>query len=135
MIWTWKVRSNRIDLDGSGPLEEGEFPNTTLETVYVVIHGEEIGRKMGGGRVLFLFSVGRVPTLPPLLVTSGVSDSPSAHSHCIRNWTGGRVGSELAEVRTDADVEIMIRRFAPLLKFALDETFAKFSSNGVSNID
>ena len=45
------------------------------------------------------------------------------------------MGSELAEVRTDADVEVMIRKFTPLLKFALDETFAKFSSNGVSNID
>ena len=43
---------------------------------------------------------------------------------------GGRKGSELAEVRTEADAEKMVERFTPLLQHALDEVFDKFSSDG-----
>jgi len=45
---------------------------------------------------------------------------------------GGSEGSELAEVRTEADAQRMIARFTPTLRNALDKVFCQFSSDGES---
>lgn len=45
---------------------------------------------------------------------------------------GGSEGAELVEIRTEADAQRMINRFTPLLQFALDQVFEKFSSDGES---
>jgi hypothetical protein len=45
---------------------------------------------------------------------------------------GGRKGSELAEVKTEADVQMMVERFTPILRDAIDGVFNQFSSNGVT---
>ena len=111
-----------VDFDGNCLLDEDEFQQL-LETAYVAVYGEEIEKK----KVEFFKAF------------------ESNDGHCIIELTkdqfkerlialqqeieGGRKGSEIAEVRTDADVQHMVERFTPLLRYSLDEVFSKFSKN------
>jgi endonuclease/exonuclease/phosphatase family metal-dependent hydrolase/Ca2+-binding EF-hand superfamily protein len=114
----------RIDLDGNGLLDEQEF-QTLLEDVYLTIFGEEIEKQ-------------RTEFFAGFQKTGAGADSSELTREQFterllalhQELEGGRRGSELAEVRTEADVQKMIDRFTPLLHAALDEVFNKFSSNG-----
>jgi len=124
----------RIDLDGNGLLDEDEF-QTLLETVYVAIYGEEIEKQ----RTEFFAGFREKGNDD----NDGDDDDESKNSSSEltreqfterllalhQEIEGGRRGSELAEVRTEADVRKMIDRFTPLFRRALDEVFDKLSSN------
>ena len=120
---------DRIDLDGNGLLEEGEY-QTLLENVYVTIYGEDIERQRGeffsGFRRTGASDVDAAPEVRGLTREQFTERLLALH----QELNGGRTGSELAEVRTEADVDIMIKRFSPLLVRALDEVFDKYSCNG-----
>ncbi|KAL9178623.1 hypothetical protein ACHAXT_001961 [Thalassiosira profunda] len=106
-----------LDLDGNGILDEDEY-QTLLEKVYVAIYGDEIERQ----RAEFFAGFGE-----SALTKEQFTERLQALHQEIE---GGRTGSELAEVRTEADVETMMARFTPLLQLALDEVFDALSSNG-----
>lgn len=120
-----------IDLDKNGLLDEIEYQHL-LENVYVRIYGDEIKRKKDE----FFMGFRRKDIVDA--ISNGVLADLTREQFTERllalhqELDGGRVGSELAEVKTDADVEIMIQRFTPLLKHALNVIFDKFSSNGIS---
>lgn len=113
-----------IDLDGNGLLDEEEF-QTLLETMYVTIYGEEIERQ----RAKFFagFQKKGEGDFSKELTREQFTDRLLALH---QELEGGRKGSELAEVKTEADAQKMIERFTPLLQDALDAVFEKFSSNG-----
>lgn len=121
---------DEIDLDGNGLLDEDEF-QTLLQNVYVKIYGEDIekhrteffaGFRMTGGDTNG-DSVGDSDELTREQFTQRLL---ALH----QELEGGRTGSELAEVRTEADVQKMKERFTPLLQKGVDAVFDNFSSNG-----
>ncbi len=122
---------DQIDLDNNGLLDEGEF-QTLLENFYVTIYGEDIERHRGeffsGFRRTGAADADATPKVINLTREQFTERLLALH----QKLNGGRTGSELAEVRTEADVDIMIKRFTPLLVCALDELFDKFSSNGLT---
>ena len=109
---------------GNGLLDEEEF-QFLLEDTYLTIYGEEIEQHRED------FFSNFQPT----------SNNDNSNSELTREQfterllalyqelEGGRTGSELAEVRTDADAKKVVERFTPLLNEALDFVFEKFSSN------
>ena len=111
-----------IDLDGNGLLDEEEY-QSLLETSYVAIYGRDIEEK----RVEFFttFKTEGESGVKELTKEQFTERLLALH----QELDGGRQGSELAEVRTEADVDKMIERFTPLLRHALDEVFSKFSGN------
>ena len=113
-----------IDLDGNGLLDEDEF-QSLLEDTYISIYGKEIEKQ----RADFFagFQTGTNESKDKELTREQFTERLLALH---QELEGGRKGSELAEVRTDADAEKMVQRFTPLLCRALDAVFAKFSSNG-----
>ena len=115
----------KIDLDGNGLLDEDEFQQL-LETAYVAIYGGEIEKK----RVEFFkaFKKDDESDIKELTKEQFTERLLALQ----QELDGGRTGSELAEVRTEADVQKMIERFTPLLRYSLDEVFGKFSENGES---
>jgi Ca2+-binding EF-hand superfamily protein/endonuclease/exonuclease/phosphatase family metal-dependent hydrolase len=113
----------RIDLDGNGLLDEDEFQRL-LETSYVAIYGGEIENK----RIEFFKAFKKDDELGIKELTKEQFTERLLALH--QEIDGGRKGSELAEVRTEADVQKMIERFTPLLRDTLDEVFHKFSENG-----
>mmetsp|Transcript_31894 Transcript_31894/g.48523 ORF Transcript_31894/g.48523 Transcript_31894/m.48523 type:complete len:737 (-) Transcript_31894:28-2238(-) len=115
-----------IDLDGNGLLDEEEF-QTLLETMYVTIYGEEITRHRAE---FFEGFQKRIEGDTSKELTRKQFTDRLLELH--QELEGGRKGSQLAEVRTDADAQKMIERFTPLLQDALDEVFDKFSSNGAT---
>ena len=120
-----------IDLDKNGLLDEVEYQHL-LENVFVRIYGEEINRKKDEFFTGFRRK-GGVDAISSNEVLDLTRDQFTERLLALhQELDGGRVGSELAEVKTEADVEIMIQRFTPLLKHALNVIFDKFSSNGIS---
>jgi len=112
----------RIDLDGNGLLDEDEFQQL-LETAYVAIYGGDIKKK----RVEFFKAFKKDDERDIKELTKEQFTERLLALH--QELDGGRTGSELAEVRTEADVKKMIERFTPLLRHSLDEVFSKFSEN------
>jgi len=112
----------RIDLDGNGLLDEDEFQQL-LETAYVAIYGGEIEKK----RVEFFKAFKKDDEHDIRELTKEQFTERLLALH--QELDGGRKGSELAEVRTEADVRKMIERFTPLLRHSLDEVFSQFSGN------
>jgi Ca2+-binding EF-hand superfamily protein len=115
----------QIDLDKNGFLDEDEFQEL-LKTAYLSIYGEEIDSK----RTEFFKAFQKNVNKSDKELTKEQFTERLLALH--QELEGGRKGSELAEVRTDADVQKMIERFTPLLKSALDEVFHKFSSDGIA---
>ncbi|KAL7549368.1 hypothetical protein ACHAWF_012639 [Thalassiosira exigua] len=116
----------QIDLDGNGLLDEDEF-QTLLETVYVAINGDDIKRHRTEFFVGFHEAGGPGSDSAEELTRDQFAERLRALH---QELEGGRSGSELAEVRTEADAERMIERFTPLLRFALDKAFDSLSGNG-----
>lgn len=112
----------KIDLDSNGLLDEDEFQHL-LETAYVYIYGEEIKNK----RVEFFKAFTKDDERDNEELTKEQFTERLLALH--QELDGGRTGSELAEVRTEADVQKMIERFTPLLRHSLDEVFSRFSEN------
>ena len=123
---------DEIDLDGNALLDEDEFQQL-LETAYTSIYGDEIERSRSE---FFAGFSGGAKNNGNNEASDGSELSLTREQFTERllalhqELEGGRLGSELAEVRTNADAEKVIDRFTPLLQQALDEVFAKFSSNG-----
>ncbi|KAL7509492.1 hypothetical protein ACHAXN_006478 [Cyclotella atomus] len=113
---------DKIDLDGNGFLDEDEYQEL-LKTAYLSIYGEEIDMKRNEFFTSFQNNAGNELTKEQF-----TERLLALH----QELEGGRKGSELAEVKTDADVQKMIERFTPLLRNAIDEVFRKFSANGVT---
>lgn len=107
-----------IDLDGNNAIDKDEI-QSLLETVYLGIYGEQI-------------------KLQKTAFFSGFQDQKGLSlGQFIEKLTalqqeleGGSEGSELVEVRTEADAQRMIARFSPLLKKSLDAVFDQFSDDG-----
>lgn len=106
-------------------LDEEEF-QFLLEDTYLTIYGKEIEQH-------------RADFFSNFQSTSNNDNSNSELTReqfterllaLYQELEGGRTGSELAEVRTDADAKKVVERFTPLLNEALDFVFEKFSSNG-----
>ena len=113
----------KIDLDGNGLLDENEY-SKLLESVYVSIYGEEIDKQ----RSDFFTCFKQMDTWDGTeeLTKEQFTDRLLALH---QELDGARTGTQLTEVRTEADAEKMIERFTPLLQHALDTVFDKFSSN------
>ena len=116
-----EVLFERIDLDGNGLLDEDEF-RQLLETTYKAIYGGEIEKKRAEFFKAFKTDEFEIKELTKEQFTERLL---ALH----QELDGGRKGSELAEVRTEADVQKMIERFTPLLRHSLDEVFSQFSGN------
>ena len=112
----------RIDLDGNGFLDEDEFQEL-LKAAYLETYGTEIKMK----RTEF-FKAFQNNEEPNKELTKERFKERLLALH--QELSGGRKGSELAEVKTEADVQKMIERFTPVLKNSIEEVFTKFSSTG-----
>jgi endonuclease/exonuclease/phosphatase family metal-dependent hydrolase/Ca2+-binding EF-hand superfamily protein len=110
-----------IDLDGNNLIDEDEVV-TLLESVYVAIYRPQIVEE----RRKFFDGFTASATSETALSREQLTERLIALQ---QELEGGSEGSELVEVRTEADAQRMIDRFSPLLKSALDQVFENFSSD------
>jgi len=113
-----------LDLDGNNRIDEDEIQQL-LESVYVNTCGRyqivEDEREQFfsnfWGKTTHRIGLSREQLAGKLLALQ-------------QELEGGSSGTELVEIRTEADARIMIERFTPALKGALDHVFDEFSSDG-----
>merc|ERR1712161_146700 len=110
-----------IDLDGNSFIDEEEIQKL-LESVYVAKYGQQIEFE----RRAFFNGFKTPTTSHTVLSRKQVTEKLIALQ---QELEGGKEGSELVEIRTEADAQRMIDRFSPLLQRALDHVFDKFSSD------
>ena len=112
-----------IDLDGNNVIDENEI-QSLLESVYLAIYGEQIKAQ----RTNFFngFQESRQVDQKGLPREQFIEKLSALQ----QELEGGSEGSELVEVRTEADAQRMIARFSPLLKTSLDHVFDQFSDDG-----
>jgi len=121
----------RIDLDGNNIIDAEEVSELII-SVYMTVYGREPthpeqnkifdgfrGREAGGDSD---FELSREELAENLMALQ-------------QELEGGSEGSELVEIRTEADANRMVTRFSPKLASALDHVFDKLSSNGDSLVE
>jgi hypothetical protein len=115
-----------IDLDGNNIIDAEEVLEL-IESVYLTVYGRQPSEDernifFGGFRGL---ETGRKSY-------SGLSREQLTGNLMAlqQELEGGSEGSELVEVRTEADAQRMIARFSPALKNSLDQVFDELSSGG-----
>lgn len=110
-----------IDLDGNNLVDEDEIQKL-LESVYLSAYGQQIEEER---RKFFSGFKGST------IGQTGLSREQLTEKLIAlqQELEGGREGSEIVEVRTEADAQRMIGRFSPLLRDALDQVFDDFSGD------
>jgi len=124
-----------IDLDGNNCIDADEL-DALLQSVYMATYGKEIekDKKKFFGR---FYGNATSTSYRGGLSLQQFTERLLALQ---QELEGGSEGSELVEIRTEADAQRMIGRFSPILKDALDFVFDEFSTSdnngsGVLNED
>lgn len=109
-----------VDLDGNNSIDEEEI-ETLLQGVYLATYGERIRREQ---KKFF-------GNFNDAMATNGGLKLDQFKERLLalqQELEGGSEGSELVEIKTEADAQRMIDRFTPKLRDALDQMFDYFCS-------
>ena len=118
----------RVDLDRNGIIDEDEVKKL-LDSVYIALYGKEMGDRIEREKEKFF---GNFSDDENMIVNGGLTlDQFKERLLALRQeLEGGREGSELVQINTEADAARMIGRFSPILRQALNKIFEHYSSNG-----